>query len=143
MRLRALRLLPVLLCLLAVRPAEAHPHVWIQSKAVILYDEAGRVTGIRHAWTFDEAYSAFAVQGFEKGADGAFKAAQMAELAKLNVESLAESGYFTLAKANGAKVPFAEPTNYGTSFDKGALTLRFDLPLKTPAKADRAFLLEV
>lgn len=121
----------------------AHPHVWVQSRAVLVYDPGGRITAIRHAWTFDEAYSAFAVQGFEKEPDGRFKADKMAELAKLNVESLAENGYFTLAKANGGKLSFAEPTSYGTSFENGLLTLHFELPLKAPAKADRSFVLEV
>jgi ABC-type uncharacterized transport system substrate-binding protein len=123
--------------------ASAHPHVWVKSKATILYDPSGRVTGIRQGWTFDEAYSAYAVQGFEKGPDGTLAADKMAELAKINMESLAEQGFFTNAKANGAKLSFGEPANYATSYDNGALTLTFDLPLRSPAKADRAFTLEV
>lgn len=129
--------------LLCAAPAAAHPHVWITSKAVILYGPDGKVTGIRHGWTFDEAYSAFAVQGFETDADGKPRADKMAELAKVNVESLAESGFFTQAKANGVKQAFGEPASYGTTYDKGRLTLTFDLPLKAPAKADRAFTLDV
>ena len=108
-----------------------------------MYDGSGRITAIRHGWTFDEAYSSFAVQGFPKDADGKLSADKMAELAKINVESLAEQGFFTSAKANGQKVGFGEPVNYGTSFDNNVLTLTFDLPLKSPAKADRAFTLEV
>lgn len=128
---------------LGAAPALAHPHVWIQSKAVVVYDPSGRITAVRHGWTFDEAYSAFAVQGFDKGPDGKFAPEKLAELAKLNVESLAENGFFTIAKANGAKLAFNPPSTYASTYENGALTLNFELPLKTPAKADRSFLLEV
>ena len=131
------------LALLSAGPALAHPHVWVKSKAVIVYDPGGRVTAIRHSWVFDEPYSAYAVQGFEKGPDGKLAPDKMAELAKLNVESLAENDYFTLAKASGAKLGFDPPRNYGTSFENGALTLSFELPLKASAKPDRTFTLEV
>ena len=123
--------------------AFAHPHVWIRSKAVVVYGPDGRVTAVRHLWTFDEAYSAFATQGFEKGPDGQLAADKMAELAKINVESLAENGFFTLAKANGAKLGFDPPVRYGTRFENSQLTLEFELPLKSPAKAERSFMLEV
>lgn len=137
-------LIPAAACwCLAASPALAHPHVWVRSKAVIVYDADGRVTAIRHGWTFDEGYSAFAVQGFEKGPDGKLAADKMAELAKTNVESLADNGFFTSAKANGAKLVFEPPTKFGTRYENGSLTLDFELPLKAPAKADRALTLEV
>lgn len=128
---------------LAASPVAAHPHVWVKSKAVLLYGPDGRVSAIRQGWSFDEAYSAYAVQGFPAGPDGKLAADKMAELAKINVESLAESGFFTQAKANGAKVAFGEPVNYKTSYDGGVLTLTYDLPVKPSAKPDRLFTLEV
>jgi ABC-type uncharacterized transport system substrate-binding protein len=128
---------------LLASPAFAHPHVWVKSKATILYDPAGRVTAIRQGWTFDEAYSAYAVQGFPKDPEGKLLPEKMAELAKINIESLAEQGYFTNAKANGTKLTFGEPVNYGTSFENNALTLTFELPVQSPAKADRVFALDV
>jgi ABC-type uncharacterized transport system substrate-binding protein len=123
--------------------ALAHPHVWITAQADILYGADGAVTGIRHQWAFDEAYSAFAVQGLDTNNDGRFSAEELAELAKLNVESLHEFGFFTNARANGAKVAFVQPVDYGLAFDKGVLTLSFTLPLKTPMQARRSFGLEV
>ncbi|MGG3815578.1 DUF1007 family protein, partial [Methylorubrum rhodesianum] len=55
--------------LAASSPASAHPHVWITAKAELAY-EAGRVTGIRHAWTFDPEYTAFLTQGLDANGDG-------------------------------------------------------------------------
>ena len=57
-------------CLLVMSclAASAHPHVWVAVKSEVLFGADGKITGIRHAWTFDEMYSAFATQGF--GTDG-------------------------------------------------------------------------
>src|SRR5436305_1936766 len=69
--------------------ASAHPHVWVAVKSEVLFGGDGKISGIRHAWTFDEMYSAFATQGF--GKDGkAPTSEELQPLAKVNVESLAE-----------------------------------------------------
>ena len=121
----------------------AHPHVFITVKSEAIFDAAGKVTAIRHAWQFDEFYSAFAVQGL--GKDGALPTREeLLPLARINVEQLAEFGYFTVAKAAGKPVDFAEPVDYW--LDEAAdklVTLHFTLPLKTPASAAKAFSLQV
>lgn len=124
-------------------PALAHPHVWVRTSEVVVYDPDGRMTGIRHAWTFDEGYSAFAVQGLEAGPDGKPRADKLAEFARINVDSLAEYGYFTVAKTGGAKVAFGEAAEPAVTFEGGELTLRFLLPLKIPTAGGRSFSFEV
>ncbi|WP_375460307.1 DUF1007 family protein [uncultured Enterovirga sp.] len=124
-------------------PAAAHPHVWIVARATIQYDASGLMTGIRHRWTFDEGYSAYAVQGLETGADGKPKRESLDSLARTNVTSLADQAYFTSAKANGAKMAFGEPANPLLEVESGRLVLHFDLPLKAPAKAAKALVLQV
>lgn len=136
--------LAVLAALLAAgSPALAHPHVWVKAKAEIVYDSNGKVTGVGHAWTFDPAYSAYSVQGLDKNNDGKLTPDELQELATLNTESLAEFGYFTTLKANGAKQEFESPRDYSMAFDNGQITLKFQLPLKTPAQGNRAVSLEV
>jgi ABC-type uncharacterized transport system substrate-binding protein len=127
---------------LLVHPAAAHPHVFVAAKAEVIFDGSGNVIGINHVWTFDESYSAFATMGFPKGADGKFEAAKLAELAKVNTESLSDFGYFTEAKASGRKVEFGQPQNYRIEHHSNALTLFMTLPLKRPVSG-RTFSLEV
>ncbi|MBV9079471.1 MAG: DUF1007 family protein [Methylobacteriaceae bacterium] len=124
-------------------PALAHPHVWIVARAAVIYAPDGRVAAIGHEWTFDKAYSAYAVQGLAPKEGAPVPPEKLAELARTNVESLAEFGYFTHAKANGAKLGFGAPRDYEVTQADGALTLRFLLPLDTPAKANRAFALDL
>ncbi len=128
--------------LASATPAAAHPHVWVKAAAELVLAEDGRVTGIRHRWTFDEAYSSFATQGL--GKNGAPPTRDdLAELAKINTESLVEFDYFTVAKLDGKKQAFAEPQEAVMDYAGGVLTLTFTLPLKSPAKPTRAMGLEV
>ncbi len=113
-------------------PALAHPHVWITARAEVAYGPDGRVTGVRHAWTFDEAYSAYVTQGLDANKDGRLAPEELADLAKVNTESLVEFDYFTVLKAGGAKQAFAPPREPGMTFEGGKATLSFLLPLAAP-----------
>ena len=122
----------------------AHPHVWVTTTgARAVRCKSGKVEAIRNTWVFDDMYSAFVTQGLADGDTLATKA-QLAPLAKTNVESLAEFDYFTHAKAAGARVAFAAPRDYDLEerADK-RVVLSFTLPLKTPASAARAFSLQI
>jgi ABC-type uncharacterized transport system substrate-binding protein len=124
-------------------PASAHPHVWVTAKEKILFGPGGKIVGFRHAWTFDEMYSAFATQGLGKDGKPPTKE-ELAPLAKTNVESLAEFSYFTFAKVAGAKVEFGKPINYWLEERPDKLVaLHFTLPLKTPASAKKFFTFQV
>ena len=122
--------------LLPSAPALAHPHVWVTVKAEVVYAPDGSAVGVRHAWTFDDMFSAFATQGLESKQKGVFTREELHPLAKVNVESLKEYDYFTYAKAGGKNTPFTDPTDYHLVYDprESLLTLHFMLPFKTPLK---------
>jgi ABC-type uncharacterized transport system substrate-binding protein len=118
--------------------ASAHPHVWVTVKSELVYAPDGSLTGVRHAWTFDDMFSAFALQGIEAKKKGEFTREELASLAEVNVTSLKEFEYFTYATANRKKVDFVDPpAGYYLDFDQkeSVLTLHFLLPLKHPLKA--------
>jgi ABC-type uncharacterized transport system substrate-binding protein len=124
--------------LLTVAAASAHPHVWVTMHSELIYAPDGTVTGVHHAWTFDDMFSVFATQGIESKKKGEFTREELAPLAEVNVTSLKEYDFFTYAKANGKALEFKEPPGgYFLEFDpkETVLTLHFTLPLKTPVKA--------
>ena len=118
----------------SVSSAQAHPHVWITASSELVYAPDGSVTGVRHAWTFDDMFSSYALQGIESRSKGVYSREELMPLAQTNVESLKEFAYFTFARADGKKEKFVEPVDYFLEYKDDALTLHFTLPLKTPVK---------
>jgi ABC-type uncharacterized transport system substrate-binding protein len=118
-------------------PAAAHPHVFVTAEAEVLF-EGAQVTGVRHRWTFDEAYSAFATQGLDKNNDGKLDDTELAELAKVNVESLHEFGFFSVLRMNGRKQAFKQPVDYRLTHENKLLTLTLTLPLQVPGPSRTA-----
>ncbi len=115
--------------------AAAHPHVWIKGQEQVVFGLKGEVVAIRHAWVFDEMYSAFVTEGVGKKGVLLTKD-DLAPLAKSNVEDLAQFEYFTHAKVKGMKLEFGEPIDYSLEERPDKLVvLRFALPLKSPVAA--------
>src|SRR5260221_8368318 len=122
-------------CALGAGAARAHPHVWITATSELIYAPDGSITGVRHAWTFDDMFSTYALQGIETRTKGVYSREELSALAQTNVESLKEFKFFTFAKADGKKEKFEEPVDYFLEYKDTALTLHFTLPLKTPLKS--------
>ena len=114
------------------QPAQAHPHVWITAEAEIVYAADGKVSGVRHHWTFDAGYSAYLTQGLDKNGDGKLTPDELQDMAKENAESLVDFDYFTVLKVNGAKQAFEPPREYGMTFENGLARLSLLLPVKSP-----------
>src|ERR1700761_186668 len=125
----------ILLLLLSINRAAAHPHVWVTFHSEVLYAADGSMTGVRHAWTFDDMFSAYALQGISHAKKGQYTREEMAPLAQTNVDSLKEYDYFTFARADGRKLKFSDPIDYWLEYKSPALILHFTLPLQAPVPA--------
>lgn len=134
-------LIPTLAMIVAgAQGAAAHPHVWVDAEAEILFDGEGAIASIRHAWRFDEAFSAYVTLGLDTDGDGIYSREETADLAELNVTSLSDFHYFT--SIAGAKttdrlgdlfsLTFGSPRDYFIEYDGVRATLHFTLPLERP-----------
>jgi ABC-type uncharacterized transport system substrate-binding protein len=123
--------------------ADAHPHVWLTFKSEMVYGPSGALAAVRHVWTFDEMFSTFATQGLDKNNDGKLSREELAELSEVNVSSLKEFDYFTVAKAGGKQVTFDPPVDYWLEYANSQLTLHFTLPVKAGAASPGEVALEV
>jgi ABC-type uncharacterized transport system substrate-binding protein len=102
----------------------------------VLYTN-GTITGTSRR-TFDEIYTATAIEGLDTNGDGKYDRKELSELAKVNIDGLKEFDYFTFAKLGDTPLKFKPPVDdYWLSYtDKGILTLHFTLPLEQPLSAD-------
>jgi ABC-type uncharacterized transport system substrate-binding protein len=116
--------------------ALAHPHVWVTVKSTIAYDN-GAITGLQQSWTFDEFYTATAIEGLDANGDGKYDREELTELAQVNIDGLKEFDYFTHAKLGDGALKFKAPVDYWLEHtDKGILTLHFTLPLEQAVLAE-------
>lgn len=116
-------------------PAEAHPHVWVDVKTTVVYAD-GNVKGFEHHWTFDDMYTAMAIQGLDKNGDGRYDRDELAELTQVNIDGLKEFDYFTYPKLGETALKIGAPRDYWLEHKDGILTLHFLLPLEAPIMAD-------
>ena len=141
------RILTALAALLAVAAfstgAGAHPHVLVDAASEIVFDENARIAAVRHHWRFDEAFSAFAVQGLDTDGDGTYTREELAPLAQINVESLSEYEFFTFLSAGDYQAGFADPQDYWLETDGEFLTLHFTLPVSRALASTGPVTLEV
>jgi ABC-type uncharacterized transport system substrate-binding protein len=124
-------------------PASAHPHVWITVKGEIVYGPDRTVTEIRYDWSFDEAYSAYAVVGLERDSNGTITPDGLKNTSIVNAQAFQEAQYFTFITSDGSKIGFSGASDYRLGYDNGRLNLAFRLHLQNPIPATHGFEIKI
>jgi ABC-type uncharacterized transport system substrate-binding protein len=109
--------------------AQAHPHVFVDVDVVLDVGEDGALRGMRHDWTFDDMYSAFAVQGLPRAGAAPTRDA-LARLAEEIVERLEDSDFFTKATAPDQELQPVGASHARAEFIDGRLRLSFSLRMR-------------
>ena len=114
-------------------PALAHPHIFIDATATITFNDAGEVVAVHNEWTFDEAYSAWSIQGLDTNNDGKVTREELQPLADDNMNGLADYEYYTFAgEGTDASLKFVHGSNPTIDFADNRTTLNFDVALDRP-----------
>lgn len=116
----------------AASPARAHPHVWIEMRSDLVFNDQGQVAAMNLQWTFDDGYAQMALDGLDTNGDGVYSQDELTQLTQENLASLKDYDYFTVIRYNGEKQRFAPVTEYGQIYSNGKLQLYFQVPLATP-----------
>ncbi|HEY0918226.1 DUF1007 family protein [Devosia sp.] len=126
-------LLPLLGLLLGLAtPATAHPHIFIDARATLVFDGTGALSAIRHDWTFDEAFSIWQIQGLDTDGDGITSPAEMQELADENLAGLAEYQFYTFAGEGADTLAMAALGAARFVHENGRSTLSFAVQPERP-----------
>jgi len=121
----------------------AHPHIWIEARSAIVFDNQGAISAIRHQWTFDEAFSAWSIQGLDTDGDGQTSDAEMQALADENMIGLQQYSYYTFAGVGSDDIPFTSTSNPNMKYEGGQTTLSYTLAPNTPVRVSGAFEIEL
>jgi ABC-type uncharacterized transport system substrate-binding protein len=63
-----------------------------------------RAIAVRHTWTYDAAYSSFAIRGIDANKDGVISPDELENFAKGQLEALAGHNYFTTVRTSVSDV---------------------------------------
>jgi nickel/cobalt transporter (NicO) family protein len=135
-------------CLVALMasagPALAHPHVWIDAAGEVLFED-GAIVGMRHHWTFDEYFSAWAIQGLDADGDGDLTPEELQPLAEENIEGLDFYSYYTFADPEGldGHAAVAGAGDPSMVYEDGRVTLTFSMQFAEPQTVGGIYDIEV
>jgi nickel/cobalt transporter (NicO) family protein len=125
--------------LLSTGAAQAHPHIWIDAKAKIVFNDQGELTNIYNTWTFDEAFSVWQIQGLDTNGDGITSSEEMQELADENLKGLAEYKFYTLAGERDSTLPMASMDDARFEFRDNRSTFTFGIEPQAPYRIKGRF----
>lgn len=123
--------------LVTASPAFAHPHEFVEMKTRVIFDDSGRVTGLRYDWLFDEFFSAFAVEPADSDGDGKPEPEKLDKLIVEILGNIAPNSYFTKFEEKSATPKFAAAKALLIEMRKRKLFIRFEVPFETPLDLQR------
>lgn len=129
---RRLSALAAALTLSLSSAAEAHPHVWIKVRTVLLV-EGGALVGLHHIWVLDESWRNSQLDQHDKDNDGRLSAAELEPLAAESKTTLEMFKSFTTIRTGGARIRPGPPRdmtieNYGDLLGM-SFAVRLDKPI--------------
>lgn len=131
--------LPIWLVLLGglwTTPAIAHPHILVDSYAILEFQD-GKIVALTIGWRFDPAYSSSLVQDFDADKSGTLSPAEIAEMEKDAFRTTAKHSYFTYGKVDGAAIQWLPAEKFSVMVHENALVYHFRLPLPQPVDPRR------
>ncbi|MBR2197013.1 MAG: DUF1007 family protein [Fibrobacter sp.] len=130
------------MCGLCASVAFAHPHVFVDAKVKVLFDESG-LTGIQNHWVYDEIYSTATVATVDRDGDGKLSAKESEALKSVVLNEIAKSNYFNYIQAGSNFLVAQAIKDFKASVKNGRLVLDFVVGFVAPVGADYSMLVIV
>lgn len=121
---------------LATRPAEVHPHVWVDATLNLEMTD-GKVTALAIVWQFDEFYSELVRSDFDQDGDGALSQVELDALVGVSAASLSEHSFFTHLRIGDERPTVAVVRDFYIDDDGERVAYRFRVPLRQPVDVSK------
>ncbi len=119
-----------LLCLLLVFiPSflQGHPHIFIDNKVTIVFDEKG-LAGFNLNWVFDKVFSASIIHDFDLNGDGIFSKTEIEAIRETAFSNLSNFNYFCLVTINGSVFRVQYVTDFSVAIRDKRVIYKFFVP---------------
>lgn len=115
-------------------PLTAHPHIFVEAQVVIEVSEAGQVTGVRLAWTYDDLFSLLLTSdlGIDMDGDGELTAEEYAALEEAVLTWPADFSGDLFLSSGGAELTLGPPEEMAMTYDLGRVEERHLRPVLDP-----------
>lgn len=135
-----MRLVPLLLAALAAlpvavpRPAAAHPHVFIDADAALVFGKSGRLEAVRVTWTYDEFYSLMMIEdaGLDADGDGTPDPALLRAFAGKDVDWEAGFPGHIVLDQQDRPISLGPPRDHDARYADGRIVTSHLRPLRDP-----------
>jgi ABC-type uncharacterized transport system substrate-binding protein len=115
--------------LLSTREIDAHPHVFLDTRVTVVFDEEG-ITGFWIEWEFDEMFSAMIIQDFDENYDFSFGPAEIGNIEENAFSNLENFHYFTYVSWIGGEYKGKKVGDFSASIRGETLVYRFFVPCR-------------
>ena len=132
MKLRVSVLLAALIILVFANRAYSHPHVFIENKITIIFDQKG-LAGIRVKWVFDDFFSNMIACDYDKNHNNNLENSEIELIKNEAFTNLANFAYFTFIKINGKPFQVKYTRDFKAILSSGKLTYEFLIPCHVKA----------
>lgn len=120
-------LLGMWLMMMPFTSVKAHPHAWIDLKVSVLFDDTGKVKGLRQYWLLDPLYSMILLEEMREDAQGDTLREKLDDIGGRMISNLEPYAYFTQATYQGEVIRDVKIDNHLLSVERSRLQLGFDL----------------
>ena len=112
-------------------PSAAHPHIFIDARAVFHMKE-GRVVAITQHWIFDTVFGGVVIHAFDRNRDGKLDPGEAAQVRSGAFDALKDFNYFTVVRIGGEELKLEKVTGFSAAVKDGRLVYEFTVPLPRP-----------
>ena len=112
---------------------DAHPHVYIANRFVVMFDDQG-LAGIRVNWVFDKYFSNMIISDYDADGNASLEPSEVAQIERVAFRNLSNFGFFMNIKIDGKPFAVKFVQNFNARIKaNGALVYAFTVPCHVSA----------